>query len=279
MFSDFFVHLFKFKLDYYVYGAAGFFALLFIIGIFAALSGKINKIKRAQRAFIANPTQEGLENAVNKMPKEIRAGYATANAKGKDGALSFKFDTCVKAPYAFSFASKFVKYTFIITVIMSLLVFAVFNFAPAVLNARGTYADPAAFAAEAVKWSYNMYLVMAFVALAGLLFLLIAAVIASSRYKGLVKSYNKFSASLLEMKADPAAAAEEAENALSAVDALVAKINKLAGEGASVTTLKETAFELHQERTKPANCNPAVQKKLNDSLNVLIKAMSAAVKK
>jgi len=60
---------------------------------------------------------------------------------------------------------------------------------------------------------------------------------------------------------------------------IIARIDKISKEGAPLTTMKEVALLLQQERAKPENKTPEQQRKLNEALAALLKAMSTATKK
>lgn len=60
---------------------------------------------------------------------------------------------------------------------------------------------------------------------------------------------------------------------------VIARIDKIDTEGASLASMKEVAMLLQKERVKPENKTPEQQKKLNEALSKLLKAMSAAQKK
>ena len=60
---------------------------------------------------------------------------------------------------------------------------------------------------------------------------------------------------------------------------IVARIDQISKEGAPLATMKEVALLLQQERAKPENKTPEQQRKLNEALAALLKAMSTASKK
>ncbi|MCL2370284.1 MAG: hypothetical protein FWC80_03560 [Firmicutes bacterium] len=60
---------------------------------------------------------------------------------------------------------------------------------------------------------------------------------------------------------------------------IVKRIDQISQEGAPLATMKEVAILLQQERAKPENKSPEQQRKLNEALSALLKAMSAASKK
>lgn len=78
-----------------------------------------------------------------------------------------------------------------------------------------------------------------------------------------------------------AAAARPAQNAANAstVDDVIARIEQIDKEGAPRETMREVATLLQKERAKPENKTPEQQKKLNEALSKLLKAMSAAGRK
>ncbi len=65
----------------------------------------------------------------------------------------------------------------------------------------------------------------------------------------------------------------------SSADEVIARIEKINREGASLSTMKEVALLLQKERAKPENKTPEQQRKLNEALASLLKAMSAANRK
>lgn len=74
-----------------------------------------------------------------------------------------------------------------------------------------------------------------------------------------------------------AAAAEAKANAATTED-VIARIEQINKEGAPLSTMKEVALLLQKERAKPENKTPEQQRKLNEALSKLLKAMSAARK-
>ena len=74
----------------------------------------------------------------------------------------------------------------------------------------------------------------------------------------------------------PAAAAQ---SGTSSADDVIARIEKIDREGAPRETMREVATLLQKERAKPENKTPEQQKKLNEALSKLLKAMSAASRK
>lgn len=62
-------------------------------------------------------------------------------------------------------------------------------------------------------------------------------------------------------------------------DAVIARIRKITQEGASLAEMKEVALQLQKERAKPENKTPEQQRKLNEALAALLKAMSSANRK
>lgn len=80
-----------------------------------------------------------------------------------------------------------------------------------------------------------------------------------------------------------AAAQAQAQNAAAAesssADEVIARIDQIDREGASRETMRDVATQLQKERAKPENKTPERQKKLNEALSKLLKAMSAANRK
>ncbi len=62
------------------------------------------------------------------------------------------------------------------------------------------------------------------------------------------------------------------------VDDVIARIDKIEREGASRETMREVASLLQKERAKPENKTPERQRRLNEALSKLLKAMSGARK-
>lgn len=65
----------------------------------------------------------------------------------------------------------------------------------------------------------------------------------------------------------------------SSADDVIAQIEKIDRDGAPRETMREVATLLQRERAKPENKTPEQQKKLNEALSKLLKAMSAASRK
>lgn len=64
----------------------------------------------------------------------------------------------------------------------------------------------------------------------------------------------------------------------SSMDEVIAKIDKIEREGASREVMREVATLIQKERAKPENKSPERQKRLNEALSKLLKAMSGARK-
>ena len=65
----------------------------------------------------------------------------------------------------------------------------------------------------------------------------------------------------------------------SSADEVIARIEQIDRDGAPRETMREVASLLQKERQKPENKTPEQQKKLNEALSKLLKAMSAASRK
>lgn len=65
----------------------------------------------------------------------------------------------------------------------------------------------------------------------------------------------------------------------SSADEVIAQIDKIDREGATRETMREVATLLQKERAKPENKTPEQQKRLNEALSKLLKAMSSAAHK
>lgn len=74
-------------------------------------------------------------------------------------------------------------------------------------------------------------------------------------------------------------AAPKAAGGSSTADDVIAQIEKISREGAPRETMRDVATLLQKERAKPENKTPEQQKRLNEALSKLLKAMSAATKK
>lgn len=78
---------------------------------------------------------------------------------------------------------------------------------------------------------------------------------------------------------NPAPAQAATSAATSSADEVIARIETIKREGAPITAMKEVALALQKERAKPENKTPEMQRKLNEALAALLKAMSSANKK
>ncbi len=76
-----------------------------------------------------------------------------------------------------------------------------------------------------------------------------------------------------------ARASQAQAQASSSADDIIARIEKIDREGAPRETMREVATLLQKERAKPENKTPEQQKKLNEALSKLLKAMSSANRK
>lgn len=79
--------------------------------------------------------------------------------------------------------------------------------------------------------------------------------------------------------AQPQAEPQPATQSGSSADEVIARIEKIKQEGGSIAQMKEVALLLQKERAKPENKTPEQQRKLNEALASLLKAMSSATKK
>lgn len=78
---------------------------------------------------------------------------------------------------------------------------------------------------------------------------------------------------------NPAPAQAATSAATSSADEVIARIETIKRDGAPITAMKEVALALQKERAKPENKTPEMQRKLNEALAALLKAMSSANKK
>ncbi len=76
-----------------------------------------------------------------------------------------------------------------------------------------------------------------------------------------------------------AAKAQAQPSGSSSADDIIARIEQIDREGAPRETMREVATLLQKERAKPENKTPEQQKKLNEALSKLLKAMTAASRK
>lgn len=81
-----------------------------------------------------------------------------------------------------------------------------------------------------------------------------------------------------QAQAEAARAAVEAKANTVSTEDVIARIEQISNEGAPLATMKEVALLLQKERAKPENKTPESQRKLNEALSKLLKAMSAARK-
>lgn len=65
----------------------------------------------------------------------------------------------------------------------------------------------------------------------------------------------------------------------SSVEDVIARIDRISREGASLNTMKEVAQALQKERAKPENKTPEATRRLNESLTILLKSMASAIKR
>ena len=76
-----------------------------------------------------------------------------------------------------------------------------------------------------------------------------------------------------------AAEPEPAPAGLSSADEVIARIDRITKEGATLAQMKEVALQLQKERAKPENKTPECQQKLNKALAALLKSMSGVSRK
>lgn len=82
-----------------------------------------------------------------------------------------------------------------------------------------------------------------------------------------------------QAQAQAQAAQQQAQPAApSSADDVIAQIEKINREGAPRETMREVATLLQKERAKPENKTPEQQRKLNEALSKLLKAMAASKK-
>lgn len=82
-----------------------------------------------------------------------------------------------------------------------------------------------------------------------------------------------------QAQAQAQAAQQQAQTAApSSADDVIAQIEKINREGAPRETMREVATLLQKERAKPENKTPEQQRKLNEALSKLLKAMAASKK-
>lgn len=269
------------QIGYTLLGALG---LVFVVSLIVAFGNKERRrFRKGARRLIA---AEGKNAAacIKTMPQAVVSAFNRAETLGGNPADFMSAEACVSVPYRVSAMSKLAFINFCSTVFLAVL-------GQSLAAYWGILDVPV-----------NTTLL---ILICGAVLTFAAAVIGAVSYRSSMRVYTDFVAVLSRAYADrkpaPAPAAADASfvppvapqpAAPAAYTApqpaapyaevrpvvpeedVVARIDRISREGAPLSVMREVALLLQQERAKPENKTPEQQRRLNEALSKLLKAMS-----
>ncbi len=274
------------QIGYTLLGALG---LVFVVSLIVALASRERrKFRKGARRLIA---AEGKNAAacIRTMPQAVVSAFNRAETLGGNPADFMSAEACVSVPYRVSAMSKLAFINFCSTIFLAVL-------GQSLVAYWDILATP-----------INVTLL---ILICGAVLTFAAAIIGAVSYRNSMRDYTGFVAVLSRAYADripapavqpaayapvapqpavtqPAAPAAYAAPQPAAPAApyaevrpvvpeedVVARIDRISREGAPLSVMREVALLLQQERAKPENKTPEQQRRLNEALSKLLKAMS-----
>lgn len=274
------------QIGYTLLGALG---LVFVVSLIVALASRERrKFRKGARRLIA---AEGKNAAacIRTMPQAVVSAFNRAETLGGNPADFMSAEACVSVPYRVSAMSKLAFINFCSTIFLAVL-------GQSLVAYWDILATPV-----------NVTLL---ILICGAVLTFAAAIIGAVSYRNSMRDYTGFVAVLSRAYADripapavqpaayapvapqpavtqPAAPAAYAAPQPAAPAApyaevrpvvpeedVVARIDRISREGAPLSVMREVALLLQQERAKPENKTPEQQRRLNEALSKLLKAMS-----
>ena len=271
----------KVTADQMGYALLGLLGFVFLVSFIAALGNKERrKFKKGVRILVQSGGNN-TDGAMKAMPQAVSRAYNRAETLGGNPADFMTHEACVSVPFRVSVMSKLTLVNFCSTVFIALLA----QFLMAYYSVTGTVNAPL------------------LVLVCGGVLTVVSAIISAASYRASVRRYNDFVAVLGRAYNDrKAASAPAPASALAPVEQrtespvcqpapavpaaypdsrpvvpeedVVARIDRISREGAPLSVMREVALLLQQERAKPENKTPEQQRRLNEALSKLLKAMS-----
>ncbi len=291
------------QIGYTLLGALG---LVFVVSLIVALASRERrKFRKGARRLIA---AEGKNAAacIRTMPQAVVSAFNRAETLGGNPADFMSAEACVSVPYRVSAMSKLAFINFCSTVFLAvlgqslvaywdilatpinvtlliLICGAVLTFAAAIIGAvsyRNSMRDYTGFVAVLSR-AYADRIpasVRPAPAAADAQFVPPAPAVQPAAYAPVapqpaVTQPAAPAAYAAPQPAAPAAPYAEVRPVVPEED-VVARIDRISREGAPLSVMREVALLLQQERAKPENKTPEQQRRLNEALSKLLKAMS-----
>lgn len=280
------------QIGYTLLGALG---LVFVVSLIVALASRERrKFRKGARRLIA---AEGKNAAacIRTMPQAVVSAFNRAETLGGNPADFMSAEACVSVPYRVSAMSKLAFINFCSTVFLAvlgqslvaywdilatpinvtlliLICGAVLTFAAAIIGAvsyRNSMRDYTGFVAVLSR-AYADRIpasVRPAPAAADAQFVPPAPAVQPAAYAPVAPQ------PAVTQPAAPAAPYAEVRPVVPEED-VVARIDRISREGAPLSVMREVALLLQQERAKPENKTPEQQRRLNEALSKLLKAMS-----
>lgn len=291
------------QIGYTLLGALG---LVFVVSLIVALASRERrKFRKGARRLIA---AEGKNAAacIRTMPQAVVSAFNRAETLGGNPADFMSAEACVSVPYRVSAMSKLAFINFCSTIFLAvlgqslvaywdilatpinvtlliLICGAVLTFAAAIIGAvsyRNSMRDYTGFVAVLSR-AYADRIpasVRPAPAAADAPFVPPAPAVQPAAYAPVapqpaVTQPAAPAAYAAPQPAAPAAPYAEIRPVVPEED-VVARIDRISREGAPLSVMREVALLLQQERAKPENKTPEQQRRLNEALSKLLKAMS-----
>lgn len=289
------------QIGYTLLGALG---LVFVVSLIVALgSRERRKFRKGARRLIA---AEGKNAAacIKTMPQAVVSAFNRAETLGGNPADFMSAEACVSVPYRVSAMSKLAFINFCSTIFLAvlgqslvaywdilatpanvtlliLICGAVLTFAAAIIGAvsyRNSMRDYTGFVAVLSRAYADRKpaSVSAPAATADAQFVPPAPAVQPVAYAPVAPQPAAPAAPAAYTAPQPAAPAAPYAEVRPVVpeEDVVARIDRISREGAPLSVMREVALLLQQERAKPENKTPEQQRRLNEALSKLLKAMS-----
>ncbi len=169
----------KLRIDIMLFACIGILLVAFIVGVaVSVMSGDHNKFKKVATQALKNPDMANFNATVKQMPVKVKKQYKAFKKSGAKAGDVITIDACVYGPYSVSGASRFGNVMSMFAIVLPILAFAWGNMLAFVGGNKATIE--------------GAYAITAVVAVLGIIFRLLAGVIAGKSLNSAIKVYNKY---------------------------------------------------------------------------------------
>lgn len=286
--------------DVLTYILLGVLALAFFIAVFAGVGdGEMKRFRRGVRRLMKG---EPADRVAEKMNEPVRAAFRRARTTGKQPVDCLRESDCVIAPYRASLLPRAANIVFFTTLFLTVLSYLLLLYASEMLVATilllvcgGVLTVTAAVIGRirlrTLRKAYRRFVArlsdmpLQFKPDAGKSFAagMESAEPEESPYSA-YEAYESFNQAAMPVhetqprnSSAPADGYVSEQSVIASVpeEDVVTRVDRISREGAPMSVMREVALLLQQERAKPENRTPDRQRRLNDALSKLLKAMSS----